>query len=70
MGLSAAVALDVVNTTGMCYYLRENKSRFSQYGSRSNLVFPELIQSFYWTRMNTILDTLILYTVETGATTW
>ncbi|KIP01530.1 hypothetical protein PHLGIDRAFT_349482 [Phlebiopsis gigantea 11061_1 CR5-6] len=49
MGLGAAVVLDVVNTTGMCYYLRQNKSRFSV--------------------MNDILDTLVVYTVETGAIT-
>lgn len=31
MGLGSAVALDLIITAGMCYYLRRNKSGLSTY---------------------------------------
>ncbi|EKM49661.1 uncharacterized protein PHACADRAFT_214190 [Phanerochaete carnosa HHB-10118-sp] len=49
MGLGSAVALDIVITAAMCFYLRRSKSRFST--------------------MNDVIDTLMLYTVETGMIT-
>ncbi|KIP03353.1 hypothetical protein PHLGIDRAFT_130199 [Phlebiopsis gigantea 11061_1 CR5-6] len=49
MGLSSAVALDILITGGLCYYLRKSKSGFSS--------------------INGIIDTLVLYTVETGLAT-
>ena len=68
MGLSSAVTLDIIVTVGLSYYLRKSKSGFSRYGTiqmHSLPAFPHYLRS-----MNEVIDTLILYTVETGLITW
>lgn len=70
MGLSSAAALDVMIMVGLCYYLRKRKSRMSTYVPISLTFFLYLFNDIYRIRMNEIIDTLVLYTVETGAITW
>lgn len=71
MGLGAAVTLDVIIAAGMCYYLQRSKSGLSTWASLLSRPFhssPFTYDHYY--RMNELLDTLVLYTVETGAMTW
>lgn len=67
MGLSVAVALDVFVTAGLSYYLRKSKTGFS----RCDQIFEHLTHiSDIADSMNDIIDSLVLYTVETGIITW
>ena len=66
MGLSSAVALDIIVTAALSYYLRKSKSGFSRCGQlRASKRLSNDSRS-----MNQVVDTLILYTVETGSVTW
>lgn len=71
MGLGAAVTLDVVIAAAMCYYLQRSKSGFSTWAFLLSQLFHSSSLTYdHYYRMNELLDTLVLYTIETGAMTW
>ena len=68
MGLSASAVMDVAIAVGLCYFLRKNKSGFSRY-------FPRIMIWIYISKqalssMDQLIDSLVLYTVESGVVTW
>lgn len=72
LGLTLSTALDIMITSGLCIFLRRSRStgngNSGRYASPYSLAV--LLRLTSTDSLDHILDSMTLYTVETGLVTW
>jgi len=69
LGLTLSSAVDMIITFGMCFYLQESRRGFGTWVSFTDFA-PYTTPTRLQPRMDEVLDSIIIYTINNGTLTW
>ena len=67
-GLSISASVDLITAISLCFYLQKRRTGFSRYVASRILLVLRVLNT-YVASMDYIIDTIMVYTVETGMLT-